>query len=160
MKLYLIRHGIAVDRAEYSRQDDAQRPLTSKGRARLRAQLPAIKKLLFPLDCIITSPAVRARQTADIIAEAFPGSQIEDSSALRPDAVLQPILNLIRQKHTLRAIALVGHEPTLSLIACHFLHLPEGSMSLKKGGVCALVIRGGTAKLAWLATPKILIGKD
>lgn len=65
MDIYLIRHGDAMDFATWGEKDDAQRPLTAGGIAKLKKQAATLAQWKLPIDTIVSSPFVRARQTAD-----------------------------------------------------------------------------------------------
>ena len=71
MNIYLLRHGIAIDRDDPSSPTDADRPLTAKGLKRMRKAARGLRRLNIPFDAIVTSPFTRARQTADIVAAAL-----------------------------------------------------------------------------------------
>ena len=113
LELYLIRHGVAAERGE-EYPDDSKRPLTSEGIARLRKEAKALEGLDVSFDQILSSPLVRARQTADVFAEELKGKPpIANTDALTPagspGAVIQEL-----GKHMRKArIALVGHEPNM-----------------------------------------------
>jgi phosphohistidine phosphatase len=77
MEIFLLRHGLAVERGTPGFKDDALRPLTPKGRRQLRKIAAAMKKWICACDLILSSPLVRAKQTAEIVAA---GIEIEKSS--------------------------------------------------------------------------------
>ena len=79
IRIYLVRHGIAVDPAEMGSLDDEARPLTGKGRKRFRRLARAFRDLGEPLDFIFTSPLVRAVQTAEILCGALRGPGVGES---------------------------------------------------------------------------------
>src|SRR6202047_4631988 len=86
MILYLVRHGIAVDRADPKSPPEAERPLTAKGVQKTRLAALGLRALGAKPDVLITSPYVRAAQTAEIFAEAlgFPPAKIRVHDALKP----------------------------------------------------------------------------
>jgi phosphohistidine phosphatase len=161
MNLYLLRHGIAVESGPAGYTSDSERPLTAKGKDRLRAAARAMKQLDVSFDLILSSPLLRAKQTAEIIAKDL---RLRKRLALADD--LAPAGNprlLIQQLNRIRPepknVLLVGHEPYLGkLIAL----LTAGNTSLeidfKKGGWCKLeadfLLYGRCAKLVWLLTPR------
>jgi phosphohistidine phosphatase SixA len=71
MNLYLLRHGIAVEPGTAGCELDSERPLTAKGKKRLRVTSQAMKKLELSFDLILSSPFLRAKQTAEIVAKAL-----------------------------------------------------------------------------------------
>jgi len=99
MNLYLLRHGIAVQRDDPSTQnDEAARPLTAKGLKRMRKAARGLCRFNIPFDAIVTSPALRARQTAEIVAAALGlESVLEEMSELAPEGSVESLLfNLTR----------------------------------------------------------------
>jgi phosphohistidine phosphatase len=160
MKLLVIRHAIAETRDEFAlsgRHDDL-RPLTSEGRHRMRRVAAGLKALVPELPRLASSPLVRAQQTLEIVAEAYPAAATETLEALAPDQRLPPVLGWLRQHGGLGTVAVIGHEPHLShlvswLLAGRFRSFVE----LKKGAACLLEFGGepapGEADLHWLMQP-------
>jgi len=161
MQLFLLRHGLAVERGTRGFEDDATRPLTPKGRRQLRKIAAAMKKLEPDFDLILSSPLVRAKQTAEIVAAGLKlKKRLKFSNALAPGGAA-PILmrQLGREKPVPGKILLVGHEPDLSrLISLLVTGGPLLQLDFKKGGLCKLeaakLSAGKCATLAWLLTPK------
>jgi phosphohistidine phosphatase len=159
LELYLVRHGIAAERGE-AYPDDSKRPLTSNGIARLRKQTKGLNALGVGFDLIITSPLVRARQTADTLAlglQVKPAVVSSDSLAPAgtPASVIQDIV-----KHQRKArIALVGHEPNLGELAARLIGA-RTPLEFRKGGVCRIDFEvlppKGIGQLRWFLTPKML----
>ncbi len=159
LELYLIRHGIAAERGdEYP--DDSKRPLTSGGIARLRKEAKALDAMGVGLDHIITSPLVRARQTADVLAETLkskPSVSLSDALAPAgaPAAVMQDLAKHMRKGR----IALVGHEPNIGELAARLI-AARMPLAFKKGGICRIDFEvfppKGTGQLRWFATPRML----
>lgn len=84
MQLLIIRHAVAVDRDDFTGDDDDLRPLTADGRRKMRRIATGLHRITARPDLLVTSPLVRARQTADIVGEAYdmtPGGALE---SLRP----------------------------------------------------------------------------
>lgn len=163
-ELYLIRHGIAAQRGpQYP--DDTKRPLTTQGIARLRREAEGLVQLDVAFDLVLSSPLVRARQTADIIAGALPGRpNVVTTDTLAPGGSYAAIIDELG-KHTRRArIALVGHEPDLGEFAARLVG-GKKPIELKKGSVCRIDVQSlppaGPGRLRWLLTPRMLrkIGK-
>jgi phosphohistidine phosphatase len=160
-ELYLIRHGPAEPRGE-AWPDDTKRPLTDRGTARVRQAARGLARLGVSFDVVLTSPLVRARQTADIVASAFDEkphvSQIE---SLAPGAAPAALLADLG-KHARRVrIALVGHEPGIGELAARLIGARH-PLTFKKGAVCRIDLDvlppAGPGTLRWLATPRILRG--
>jgi len=164
MNLYLLRHGIAVAGDEPGIETDSDRPLTPKGIKRMRKEAKGIRRLGIAFDAILTSPLVRARQTADIVAEILGmESQLHEISGLAPESSVENLLFGLTRFQNLEHLLLVGHQPLLGKTAAFLLHGKDRSpldIELKKGGLCAIEIEGlpldkpGT--LQWLLAPKQL----
>src|SRR5712671_2143334 len=116
-QLYLIRHGIAEERGE-EWPDDAKRPLTESGMSRLRKSARGLVSLGVTLDVVLTSPLVRARQTAEIVAGAFDlRPPIVTAESMAPGASHQSVLVDLEKQSRRRRIALVGHETAIGELA-------------------------------------------
>jgi phosphohistidine phosphatase len=141
MNLYLLRHGIAVDPSAPDFANDAERPLTSKGKHRLRQIAGAMRAMKISFDVILSSPYVRAKQTAEIVAkELRRRKKLKFTDELTPGGNPK---SLIQQLNDLRPksknILLVGHEPYLSkLIALLAAGTANMEIDLKKGALCKL----------------------
>lgn len=159
LELYLIRHGLAAERGdEYP--DDSKRPLTSEGIADLKKEVRALNALGIDFEHIITSPLVRTRQTADVLAEHLkskPSVSTSDSltPAGAPAAVMQELAKHMRKG----SIALVGHEPNLGEFAARLIGA-KAPLEFKKGAVCRIDFEvfppKGTGQLRWLLPPRVL----
>ena len=163
MELYLLRHGLAVERGTTGFKDDALRPLTPKGRRQLRTIAAAIKGMDLRCDLILSSPLQRAKQTAEIIAREIKlKKRVKFSNALAPGGSAAVLFRqLVRMKPMPARLLFVGHEPDLSrLISLLITGGMRLQMDFKKGGLCKLDIgklkAGKCATLAWLLTPKQL----
>ena len=162
MKIYLIRHSNAVDPGTPGYEDDSLRPLTEKGRDKMKDIASALKELNVKPDLIVSSPYVRAQQTAEILAKVLKYKQeLAFSEALVPMGNADNIIGEINEKYSVDELVLVGHEPCLSvLIGTLIAGNPELAINLKNGGVCCLssddLHTERKAVLEWLLTPKIL----
>jgi phosphohistidine phosphatase len=161
MELYILRHGIAVDHGAPGFDNDADRPLTLKGRRKMEQIAEAMLALDLSFDLILSSPYPRARQTAEIVAGAFQEhKKLEFTDTLTPDGSHKQLVELIKHLEPEPGSVLVcGHEPYLSgLISLLLSGDTELSVTLKKGGLCKLSIAslqpGRCATLEWLLTPK------
>jgi phosphohistidine phosphatase len=159
MNLFLLRHGLAVEREEFDYASDADRPLTPKGRKQLRTIAAALRKMELHFDVILSSPLVRARETAEIIAaELKSRKRLSLADELKPGTDAKRLVHkLAHQKPAAKNILLVGHEPDFSELISLLVagHVGAG-FALKKGGLAHLEIDklrfGGCALLAWLLT--------
>ena len=158
-ELYFIRHGVAEERGD-KWPDDSKRPLSSEGMARLRRCARGLAGLGVTLDVVLTSPLVRARQTAEIVAAAFdPRPPIVTAEALSPGATYSGVLTEL-EKHSKRLrIALVGHETSIGELAARFAG-SRHAFEFKKGAVCRIDIErlppAGPGSLRWFLTPRVL----
>jgi phosphohistidine phosphatase len=158
-QLYLIRHGIAESRGE-AWPDDAKRPLTEEGIARLRKAARGLERLGVSFDVMLASPLVRARQTADVIAgELDPQPHVTTIPSLAPGGTFQALMADL-EKHGRRArIALVGHEPGIGELAARLLG-SRHPIEFRKGAVARIDVDAlppsAPGDLRWLLTPKIL----
>src|SRR5437773_1316593 len=115
IRLYFVRHGIAVDPADAGNLPDDDRPLTAKGRRRFRRAARAFAQLGEKPDLLFTSPLIRAAQTAEILAGALKESEVGVIEELRSGAPIGPLLaELARRVKDDQSVALVGHDPQMS----------------------------------------------
>jgi phosphohistidine phosphatase len=162
MNLYLMRHAIAVD--PDGETDDSLREVTEKGRKRLVKIARNLEKLEFKFDLILTSPFLRARQTADVVAHVLGIKQkvVFDSDNLVPSGSIEKLVEEINSLGDWEDLLLVGHEPLLSQML-GLLVSGDASLNveMKKAGMCLLtldrLIAGKCATLEWLVTPAQLM---
>jgi phosphohistidine phosphatase len=163
MNLYLLRHSNAEERPPRGETGDRARQLTPEGREKARMIGRAIRRLELPFDLILTSPAARARQTAElVVAELKPRPPLELCDALWIGGNLREIgARVLKGPKPPQNVLLVGHEPDLGRIASLLLtgdrHL---DVVFKKGGLSFLSIGrlkyGRCAALEWHLTPRQL----
>jgi len=155
MDLLIIRHGQAEPRSADG--TDASRRLTEEGRKKVQRGAKGLHKLLPELNALVSSPLVRAVETAAILAEAYGGLPIEETDLLEPDREPKELADWLagRSEETL---AIVGHEPLLSHAATWFLSgLRSSLIEFKPGAACLLhfpdEIGVGRARLVFALTP-------
>jgi phosphohistidine phosphatase len=158
-ELYLIRHGLAEERGE-AWPDDAKRPLTAEGMTRLRKAARGMAQLGLSFDVILTSPLVRTRQTAEIVAGGLdPRPSIVNVDSLAPDGNYAAIVTDLEKHARKTRIALVGHEPGIGELAARLIG-SRHAIEFKKGAIARVDIEdippAGPGDLRWLMTPKIL----
>lgn len=158
MQVYLLRHGIAEDAK--AGMADRDRALVAEGRKKLRGVLDAVKGAGVRPDLILTSPYVRARQTAAIAREIL-GGQLLESTALIPASQPEAVWTEIRTHHDASQILLVGHEPLFSRLMAYLLGAPELEVDFKKGAVARIDFDGGIGirprgGLRWFLTARLI----
>jgi phosphohistidine phosphatase len=151
MRICLVRHGIAEERG--SQADDSLRPLTERGRVRMEAAAEGLATLIHP-DLILSSPLLRARETAEIVAAAT-GAPVEECDALANGDNESLLAAAYRD-----TVVAVGHEPHISNFlgwALGTKHLP---VEIKKGSATLITFEGtpepGAGTLDWFLPPRAL----
>jgi phosphohistidine phosphatase len=165
MDLLIVRHAIAFDRNSRRWRDDGERPLSPEGMARARKAAAGLKHIAERPQCLLSSPLMRAKQTATILTEFAGWPKATECAALAPDESPDEVFAaLAAQKE--KIVAIVGHQPALGRLLAASLPAqvlggvnPE-AFELKKMGV-ALVSFNGTPKagsgvLNWFVPPRIL----
>lgn len=169
MNLLVIRHAIAEDKETFaaSGRSDDQRPLTREGRSKMRRAAEGLRLVCPRVAVLASSPLLRARETADIVAPVLRVSAVEIVEALRPDRPFEELTAWLRRRVAPNGededitVGVVGHEPHLSgLVTWLMTSGTESRLELKKGGACLLRVNGapsaGDAILRWALTPSQL----
>jgi len=159
--LYLVRHAIAAERGP-KYPDDSLRPLIKRGIARMREAARGFADLDPEIDLVISSPLVRAKQTAEIlIAQLSPSPAHELIEELSPGCPPADLADALGRCEKQRAIALVGHEPDLGIFAA-WLTGAHRPIPFKKGGIACFEVTAfppdRNSTLLWAATPRMLRG--
>lgn len=157
--LYLVRHAIAAERGE-EWPDDSKRPLTEAGINRFKEAVAGLAWLDVSIDEIFTSPLVRAKQTATLLAHGLGNkTSVKTLDALAPGHAPRQVMNELSRAAKRHRIAIVGHEPGLGELAAHLIGAPR-AIPFKKGGVCLITIQGLTSRrpgeLIWSLPPRVL----
>jgi phosphohistidine phosphatase len=155
MDVFLIRHTKAADGALYG--DDGERPLTPDGRRAALDVGAALARHGVKLDAVVSSPLVRAVETAELVAVqiGFDGA-LDVKAALVPEGRPEPMIDLLRHHRDGARVALVGHLPSMGHLLAALLGR-GGGLSMSKGAVARLSWKAGApAKLVWVVTPKRL----
>ena len=160
MTIYVVRHAWAEDRDETVYPNDDLRPLARKGRKRFRRLARRLTKRGFDVAHIATSPLVRCRQTADILAEYAPSEPlIAELDALRPDSKLDALIDWTRKQEG-HDVAWVGHAPDVDRLAAALIGNEHAAIHFDKGAVAAIDFDGppaaGQGALRWLAVAELL----
>src|ERR1051326_8994399 len=112
MEIYVLRHGIAVDRGTKGYSNDSKRPLTEEGEQKMHEIAAAMLEMGLQFDLILSSTLVRAQQTAKIVADQL-GEEVTTTDLLSPDAKALELIAEINDEKP-HQVLLVGHEPDLS----------------------------------------------
>ena len=160
MDLYILRHAIAEERSGPMPGGDSQRRLTAEGKTKMRRAAKGLKALELDFDLILTSPFLRAKETAEIVTEVFGlADALKLTPSLAADGNPKDLIDELKARHHRRKqVLLVGHEPYLGrLISLLISGDTAISINLKKGGLCKLSTSslqyGRCATLEWLLTP-------
>jgi phosphohistidine phosphatase len=156
---FLVRHAIAATRGD-EWPDDDERPLTHGGAARMRRVVAGLRALDVKVDVVVTSPLVRAVETAELLAAGLkPVPSLQVLPALAPGGTPAKVAEALAAVEAKRGLAVVGHEPGLGELAAWLIGA-RTPLRFKKGGVCRIDLSGPpagrTAQIVWFATPKML----
>ncbi len=160
--LYIIRHAWAEDRDLFRWPTDWERPLTPGGRKRFAAMVVRLTERGFQPEIIATSPLVRCRQTAEIVAElAGDGAPIVELDALQPGSDMQALLDWTqREGGACERVAWVGHSPDVDWLAGRLIGAGAADIRFAKGAVAALRFDAdpdaAEGELRWFVTAKVL----
>ena len=161
MELYIMRHAIAALRESWEGAD-ADRPLTGRGRARMRQNARGLRRLRVKFDVIVSSPLVRALQTAEVVAgEMGYRSPVEICPALAPGLRPEAVFQFLASYPDAERLLLVGHEPDLGNLALTLIGGAQADrFPMRKGGVCRIDVDSmppnGPGDLVWALTPGIM----
>ncbi len=157
MEIYFLRHGDA-GAAEGWKGSDAERPLSKEGIAGMEKEAAAIARLRPVLDVILTSPLVRARQTAEIVAKKLRLAEpLVLDKRLAPGFGTLELKQILKERRSSRGLMVVGHEPDFGRVisAC----IGGGTVECKKGSLIRVDmddISSLTGFLVWLLPPRVL----
>lgn len=161
-EFYIMRHGIAVTRGSAGFSDDSKRPLTPEGKKKMQGISEGLVRLGLDLDWIVTSPLVRAVETAEIVAEAL-GSHVpmDFSDHLKPGSSPEALISFLAKHANRKRVMVVGHEPDLSEMAARLIGAGRhANLGFKKGGCCLITFTEFPPKspgeLVWWLTPRVL----
>jgi phosphohistidine phosphatase len=161
MQLYIVRHGIAIDREDPKCPADPERFLTDEGIEKTRQVAKGVAEVGAVPDLMISSPYLRAWQTAEIFAEELEYSKqkIRKSDLLLPGAEPAQLFRELGKDKDASVVFIFGHAPHLDDVLATALTVKHHISSMKKAGVALLELRRLTppsGELLWLATPKLL----
>jgi phosphohistidine phosphatase len=158
VELFVIRHARAGSPGDRWPNDD-DRPITDDGRARFLEVVQGLARLDVSFDRVVSSPLVRARDTALLLAPLTRNPEIALLDALGPGGRPAAVLRGLAALKGSRRLAVVGHEPGLGALVAYLLGASR-PIGFKKGGVACLelarVSPATTATLRWFAPPSLL----
>ena len=150
MRLYILRHGIAEDLSS----SDFARELTPRGIKRMRRAARVMRRMRVKPAAIFSSPRLRARQTAEIVAAEL-GMSVTISDRVDFGFDLDDIKALTGDLRANDEVMFVGHNPDMSLVT---QELTGCDLSMKKGGLARVDAPGGNldrgGELVWLIAPR------
>ncbi|HEY5534338.1 MAG TPA: phosphohistidine phosphatase SixA [Ignavibacteria bacterium] len=158
MKIFLVRHGEAIDYETESVKNDANRFITPKGRKVSRNVFKKLRSEFSGLEVIFTSPLTRALQTAEILANSVKfENDVEIANELITPGSVENVTQLIKRNSRYGSLAIVGHEPMMSMLVQALSDRKENLFSFKKSGVCCIDLdtKEQTGKFLWYYDPKL-----
>jgi phosphohistidine phosphatase len=161
MQLYIVRHGIAIDREDPKCPPDPERFLTEEGIEKTKQVARGVAELGVVPDLLLSSPYVRAMQTAEIFASALEYSKqkIRKTDLLLPGAEPLQLFRELAKDKDLSAVYVFGHAPHLDDLLATAIGSKHNITSLKKAGVALIELRRlspPNGELVWLGTAKLL----
>jgi len=163
MDLLIIRHAPAEDRERFALtgQPDEERPLSKRGLDRMALAARGLTTLALPIERLISSPLVRACQTAEVLAPTLELKDFDTEAVFSPEATIDGQIDWLRKQPRVDALAIVGHEPSVGQLCTALVHgQPNGNMPMKKGGAALIRFEGrighGNGRLIWFLPPAVL----
>ncbi len=159
---YIMRHGLATPRGAAGITDDAKRPLTPEGKKKMAEIARGLTRMGIEVDWIVSSPLVRAVETAAIVAEAHSTKvPLDISDTLSPGGSPEALMAFLAKHPHRRRVLVVGHEPDLSDLAARLIGAGRNAnLSFKKGGCCCITFEEFPPKspgeLVWWMTPRLM----
>lgn len=161
-EFYIMRHGIAVDRGAPGITDDSKRALTPEGKKKMAEAAQGLVRLGVSFDWIVSSPLVRAVETAKIVAETMNSNvPLDLCDDLRPGGAAESLIAFLSKHANRKSILVVGHEPDLSELAGRLIGAGHRAhLALRKGGCCLVEFHEfppkSPGKLIWWLTPRVM----
>ena len=160
MQLYIVRHGIAIDREDPKSPAEAERYLTEEGIAKTKQVAKGIAAVGVHVDLMVSSPYLRDMQTAAIFASAldYPEQKIRQSESLLPGAEPVAFLRELAREKNASSVFCFGHAPHMDGLLAATVGAPRHITSMKKAGVAFVELKRVSppnGQLIWLVTPKL-----
>ena len=161
MQLYIVRHGIAIDREDPKSPADPERYLTEEGLEKTKRVAKGVAALGVTADLLLTSPYVRANQTAEIFANEldYPRQKIRRTDLLLPGGEPSLLFRELAKDKQSSCVFVFGHAPQLDDVIATALGSKKHVTALKKAGVALVELKRFSPPigvLVWLAAPKLL----
>jgi phosphohistidine phosphatase len=161
MQLYIVRHGIAIDREDPKCPSEAERYLTEEGIERTKQVAEGVAALGIHADLMISSPYVRAMQTAAIFASEleYPKQKIRRTDSLLPGAEPGAFLRELAREKDVSIVFCFGHAPHVDGLLAAAVGASRHITSMKKAGVALVELKRlspPNGQLVWLITPKLI----
>jgi phosphohistidine phosphatase len=161
MQLYIVRHGIAIDREDPKCPSEAERFLTEEGVEKTKQVAKGIAALGLEVDLMISSPYARAMQTAAIFASAleYPKQKIRRTESLLPGAEPGAFLRELAREKNVSSVFCFGHAPHVDGLLAAAVGAPHHIATMKKAGVALVELKRlspPNGQLVWLVTPKLI----
>jgi phosphohistidine phosphatase len=158
MELLIVRHAIAVEHGSPGMSDEA-RPLTPEGRDKFTKAARGLAAIVKRPDVLLTSPLLRARQTAEIAAAAWERVKPRDLQALA-DGDFDGLAAVLHELPAAALVAVFGHEPHVSDLLARLLGGAAAErLTFRKGGAALVELPGQLAdggRLIWYLRPRVL----
>jgi phosphohistidine phosphatase len=161
MEVVFLRHGLAADREGWKGDDEA-RPLTAEGTERTKEAVQGLRALKVRPDVILSSPLLRARETAEIAKKGLlADAKLELADELIPSAAPDQLIARLADLADKSVVLCVGHEPHISTtLSAMVSGKTAASFEVKKAGACCIRFTGipkaGAGTMLWLLPPKFL----
>ena len=163
MELYFLRHAMAAEPGSIAVSHDSERPLTLEGVEKMEASVEGMRRMGVSLDHLISSPYLRASETARIVADGLGFSgQVRFTDVLTPQATFKDFFKLLREFKPDNKVLFVGHLPSIGEFVSNLISGKNRvAMDYKKGGLCRvdmpeMIEHGVLGELKWFLTPKQL----
>ncbi len=158
MLLYLLRHGIAEEKS--GKGSDAERALTRKGKEELKRVMRVARKAGVQPSLILTSPYVRARETAEIAKDGLNVKEsLLETRTLTPDGPPHMVWAELSDHRKETSLMLVSHNPLMEQLAAFLLGTPTLRFDFTKGAIATIDINNFRGEpdgvLQWILTPDL-----
>lgn len=154
MQLYFLRHAIAVEPSDFDEDSDSKRPLAAEGVKRMKQAAKGMKKLGLQFDDIVSSPYLRAKQTAEIAAKGILHKRaIHFSDKIVPNASFKEFTQLLKEYRDSERLLVVGHQPSIGKFLGRLIADEGAEIDFGKGSLAfadlAIVGDPYKAELKW-----------